>query len=157
MLEYILTNPWFWAFLAAVGWCLGLGVIGSHKIGRYLSIGIVMFILAEIPRLLLPLPFVNQPRFEPTSGWAIGFGGFLFLASLIFGTPVFRIAPITYPDRHNPLRTDGLYAIIRHPLMLCDIFWPLGWSLLFGSILGIILTPFWCLIIYILTYVEEEK
>ena len=156
MLEHILTNPWFWAFLAAVGWCLGFGVIGSHIIGRYLGFGIVMFILAELPRLLLPLPFVNQPRFESLSGWTIGLGGFLFVASLLLGTPVFRIAPVTYPDRKNPLRTDGLYAIIRHPLMLCDIFWPLGWSLLFSSILGVILTPIWCLIIYILTYVEEE-
>jgi protein-S-isoprenylcysteine O-methyltransferase Ste14 len=115
-----------------------------------------MFILAELPRILLPLPFVFQPRLASNQAWSIVLGGLIFVVSLFFGTPVFRISPLTSPDRQNPLRTDGLYAIIRHPLMLCDIFWPLGWSLIFGSLLGIVLTPIWWLIIYILTFVEEE-
>jgi hypothetical protein len=37
-------------------------------------------------------------------------------------------------------RTDGLYWIVRHPLMLCDIFWPLGWPLIFRSLIGVALT-----------------
>jgi protein-S-isoprenylcysteine O-methyltransferase Ste14 len=115
-----------------------------------------MFILAEVPRILLPLPFVYQPRLESTPPWLVMLGVFILAASLLFGTPVFRIKPLTSPDRQNLLRTDGLYAIIRHPLMLCDIFWPLGWSLIFGSFLGIVLTPIWWLIIYIMTFVEEE-
>jgi protein-S-isoprenylcysteine O-methyltransferase Ste14 len=115
-----------------------------------------MFILAEVPRILLPLPFVGQPRLESTPAWLVVFGLCIFASSLFFGTPVFRISSLTAPDRQNPLRTDELYAIIRHPLMLCDIFWPLGWSLIFGSVLGIILTPICWLVIYILTFVEEE-
>ena len=153
---FTLANPWFWAFLATIGWCMGFGLIGSRTLGRNIGFGIVMLVLAELPRILLPLPFVQQPRFESTFPWLIGLGCFIFISSLLWGTPVLRISPITGPLRQNPLRTDGLYAIVRHPLMLCDIFWPLGWSLIFGSILGIIITPIWWLTIYMLTYVEEE-
>ncbi len=27
----LLTDPWFWAFLAAIGWGLGFGIIGTQK------------------------------------------------------------------------------------------------------------------------------
>jgi protein-S-isoprenylcysteine O-methyltransferase Ste14 len=155
-LEHILTNPWFWAFLATIGWFMGFGVIGSHTLGNNIGFGITMLILAELPCILLPLSFVNQPRFESSGLWLIGLGVFIFAISLGFGTPLFRITPLTRPHRKNPLRIDGLYALIRHPFMLCDIIWPLRWSLIFGSVLGTVLTPIWWLVIYILTYVEEE-
>jgi protein-S-isoprenylcysteine O-methyltransferase Ste14 len=140
MLEHILTDPWFWAFLAAIGWGMGIGVVGTKALGRHLGFGIVMFVLAELPRIVLPLPLVNQPHIE-TSPWLIALGMIVLAGSLFFGTPVFRIVPLTGPDRDEPLRTDGLYAIIRHPLMVWDIFWPLGWSLIFGSLIGAVLTP----------------
>ena len=157
ILENASTNPWFWAFLAAVGWSLAFGVVGTRTLGRNLWFGIPMFILAELPRLLLPLPFVSQPRIEPNHPLLILAGVIIFTGSLFFGTPVIRIIPLTGPDRHEPLRTDGLYSIVRHPLMLCDIFWPLGWSIIFGSVIGILLTPAWLLIIWTLTHVEEES
>jgi protein-S-isoprenylcysteine O-methyltransferase Ste14 len=40
--------------------------------------------------------------------------------------------------------------------MVCDIFWPLGLSLIFGSVIGIALTPVWLLAVWVLTQVEEE-
>jgi hypothetical protein len=30
MLEHILTDPWFWAFLAAIGWSIAFGVTGAR-------------------------------------------------------------------------------------------------------------------------------
>jgi len=156
LLVQILVDPWFWAFLAATGWALAFGLVGSESLGRRLSFGIFMFILAELPRVLLPLPFVNQPRLQPVPIWLVVLGALILLVSLYFGSPVFRIIPLTGPDRQEPLRTDGLYARVRHPLMLCDISWPLGWSLIFGSLIGMALTPLWLLIIWALTHVEEE-
>jgi methanethiol S-methyltransferase len=76
--------------------------------------------------------------------------------SLVFAAPVFRITPFTAPARREPLRTDGLYSAVRHPLMVCDIFWPLGLSLIFGSVIGIALTPVWLAVAWVLTQVEEE-
>jgi hypothetical protein len=40
--------------------------------------------------------------------------------------------------------------------MVCDIFRPLGLSLIFGSIISIALTPVWLLLVWALTQVEEE-
>ena len=156
MLKLFITDPWFWAFLAATGWGIGIGVVGTKTLGRHLWIGIVMFILAEVPRILLPLGFVVQARIDLNPIFLTVAGTVILAASLIFGTPVFRIVPLTGPDQREPLRTDRLYSIVRHPLMLCDIFWPLGLSLIFGSVIGILLTPVWMLIIWVLTFAEEE-
>jgi protein-S-isoprenylcysteine O-methyltransferase Ste14 len=157
MPEHILTDPWFWAFLAAIGWGAGFAIVGTHTLGRSLGFGIAAFILAELPRILLPLPFVSQPRIEPNAPLLVAAGVVVLAGSLVFATPVFRIVPLTGPHRGEPLRTDGLYLIVRHPLMLCDVFWPLGWSLIFGSVIGVALTPVWLLLIWTMTHVEEES
>jgi protein-S-isoprenylcysteine O-methyltransferase Ste14 len=156
MLEPLISDPWFWAFLAACGWGLAFAVVGTKTLGRSLGFGIFMFVLAELPRLLLPLRFVSQPRIQPEPPVLVAAGVLILAVSLVFGSPVFRIVPLTGPDRSEPLRTGGLYAIVRHPLMLCDIFWPLGWSLIFGSLIGILLTPVWLLLIWALIHIEEE-
>ena len=136
MLTPLLADSWFWAFLAAVGWAGGFGIVGTNTLGRCVGYGIAMFIFAEHPHILLPLPFVYQPRIvlNPTLLFVIGI--LVLTGSLFFGTSVFRIVPLTKPDQHEPLRTDGQYSIIRHPFMVCDIFWPLGWSLIFGSVMA---------------------
>lgn len=152
-----LSDPWFWAFLAAIGWGLAFGVVGTQALGRSLGFGMTMFILAEVPRIVLPLSFVSQPRLESNPTLLVVLGVLVLAGSLFLGTPVFRIVPLTGPNRREPLRTDGLYSVVRHPLMLCDVFWPLGWSLLFGSIIGVLLTPAWLLVIWALTHVEEES
>jgi protein-S-isoprenylcysteine O-methyltransferase Ste14 len=153
----LVADPWFWAFLAVLGWGLCTGLVGSRTLGRNLRLGIALVLLAEIPRALLPLPFVSQPRIEAGRPVLIAAGAAVLAVSVFFASPVVRIAPFTAPARHEPLRTDGLYSAVRHPLMVCDIFWPLGLSLIFGSIIGIALTPVWLLVVWILTRVEEES
>jgi protein-S-isoprenylcysteine O-methyltransferase Ste14 len=157
MSSFLLRDPWFWAFWGAIGWGLGIGVVGTRTPGRRLWFGIVMFVLAEFPRAILPLPFVIQPRIDPTPWWLVALGGLVLAAGLAFAAPMFRIVPLTAPDRGEPLRTGGLYAVVRHPLMVCDILWPLGLSLIFGSTIGILLVPAWLLMIWMLTHVEEES
>lgn len=152
-----LSDPWFWAFLAAVGWALGFGIVGTRTLGRHLWFGVPVFLLAEVPRVLLPLPFVSQPRIDVSPPLFAIAGAVVLMGSLIFGTPVFRIVPLTTPDRTESLRTSGLYSIVRHPLMVCDILWPLGWSLILGSLIGILLMPVWLLVIWALTHVEEDS
>ncbi len=115
-----------------------------------------MFILAEVPRLLLPLMFVEQPRIFPVPIGLRAVSVTILIGSLLLAFPVRRIVPFTAPSRDEPLRTDGLYSLVRHPLMLCDILWPLGWSLLFGSIVGIALSGVWLLMIWVLIQAEEE-
>ena len=151
-----LRDPWFWAFLGALGWGLCTGLVGSRALGGNLRLGMALVLLAEVPRALLPLPFVVQPRIEAGHPALIASGAAVLAGSLVFAAPVFRIAPFTAPAQREPLRTDGLYSVVRHPLMVCDIFWPLGASLIFGSIIGIALTAVWLLMVWVLTRVEEE-
>jgi len=153
----MIANPWFWAFLAMLGWFLSLLVVGTRTCGDNLGFGIVCFILVELPRIILPLPFVVQTRFGGNSPFFTLAGAVILVVSLIFATPVFRIYPLTGPNRKEPLRINGLYGIVRHPVMFCDSFWPLGWSLIFGSLIGILLTPIWFGVSYYLTILEEER
>jgi protein-S-isoprenylcysteine O-methyltransferase Ste14 len=153
----LVADPWFWAFLAAIGWGLCTGLVGSRAPWRSLRLGVSLVLLAEVPRALLPLPFVSQPRIEAGRPVLVALGAIVLVGSLFFATPVLRIVPFTAPSRREPLRTDGLYSIVRHPLMVCDIFWPLGLSLIFGSVIGVALTPVWLLVIWVLTQVEEES
>lgn len=150
-------DPWFWAFLAAIGWGLAVGAVGTRALGRSLRFGVPVVVLAEVPRVLLPLPLVSQPRLDANGPVLVTLGAAILAGSLCFATPVFRIFAFTGPNRREPLRTDGVYSLVRHPLMLCDVFWPLGLSLIFRSVIGVALTPVWLLVIWILTQVEEES
>lgn len=150
------TNPWFWAFLSATGWALAFGIIGSQTLGRQSWFATPVFLLVEVPRVLLPLPFVSQPRIPGNATAFTVVGAVVLAASLVFAGPVLRIVALTAPSEQEPLRTGGLYAIVRHPLMVCDVFWPLGVSLIFQSVIGAVLTVAWLAIIWVLTEIEEQ-
>ncbi len=151
-----LDTPFFWALLAMAGWFFGLLVVGGRRAGRSTAFGALVVALAEVPRALLPLGFVDQPRFG--SGSALPIVGFAVLISaLMFATPVLRIRAFTKPDRVEPLRTTGLYGVVRHPLYLCDTLWPLGLSLITRSIVGTLLVVLWGLVAYAFATFEEEK
>jgi protein-S-isoprenylcysteine O-methyltransferase Ste14 len=150
------SEPFFWAFLAMVGWFSAFSVVGNKTLGKNTWVGIGVVTLAEIPRIILPLNFVNQPRFG--GGYPLLILGIIVLIiALIFGSPVFRIKPFTKPQKDEPLRTTGLYAVVRHPLYFCDTFWPLGLSLIFRSIIGTVLVIVWFLVAYQFAVFEEEK
>jgi protein-S-isoprenylcysteine O-methyltransferase Ste14 len=140
-----LSDPWFWALIATFGWFLGLLIVGSRTWGSRTWFGVVCLVLAEAPRLIFPLPFVGQARFGTGAVRAI-LGGLIFAGSLACAMPVFRIRPFTKPNSSEPLPTDGFFALVRHPLMFADSFWPLGWSLMFGSVIGVELTPLWFIV-----------
>jgi protein-S-isoprenylcysteine O-methyltransferase Ste14 len=74
--------------------------------------------VAETPRVLLALPFVSQPPARASRPVLVAVGVAVLAGSLFFATPVVRIVAFTGPSRREPLRTDGLYSVIRHPLML---------------------------------------
>jgi protein-S-isoprenylcysteine O-methyltransferase Ste14 len=152
----ILDNPFFWALLAMIGWFLAYLVVGDERLGKNTVFGVCVVAMAEIPRIILPLDFVNQPRF--ISGIVAPIvGSIILIGSLSFGSPVFRIKPFTKPQGQETLRTDGLYSVVRHPLYLCDTFWPLGLSLIFRSIVGTVLTALWIIVTLVLAMFEEKK
>ncbi|HEY7419657.1 MAG TPA: isoprenylcysteine carboxylmethyltransferase family protein [Ktedonobacteraceae bacterium] len=150
------VDPFFWAFLSMIGWASSISVVGNKILGKNTWFGIIVVALAEIPRLILPLDFIMQPRFGGSSLF-LALGGLVLIIALIFGSPVFRIQPFTKPQKKEPLRTMSLYAVVRHPLYVCDILWPLGVALLFRSVIGTVLTVVWFLVAAQLALFEEEQ
>ncbi len=152
----VVINPFFWAFLSAVGWAMGMLTVGSRTVGRYALYGMTGSFLAQVPRIILPLPFVShQPHFSP-NGVVFTVGILLCAMSLFFYFPGLGMKIFTHPTSTEPLVTDGLYGIVRHPILFANIIWPLGWSALFGSWIGIALVPVWFLLVYLMSFIEEE-
>lgn len=149
-------DPFFWGLLSMVGWFLASLVIGSQTLGKNSLFGAAVVTLVEVPRALLPLAFVNQPRFGPSAALPV-LGGVILATALVFGSAAVRIQPFTTPQPNEPLRTTGLYALVRHPLYVCDTFWPLGVALIFRSIIGSALVALWLLVTYVFTIFEEEQ
>src|ERR1017187_9128373 len=96
------VDPWFWAFLAAIGWGLAVGAVGAQIPGRSLRFGVPVVMLAEVPRVLLLLPFVSQPRLGAGRPVLAAVGVAVLAGSLLFATPVVRI-----------LRSPGRLALSR--------------------------------------------
>ena len=135
-------------------WFLSFIVIGTDKFGSKPSYGMIFVSIIEIPLIIIPLDFISQPRFVSSIYLEIAGIAILSLA-LAFGSPVFIIKPFTKPKKLEPLRTHGFYSIIRHPLYFCDVFWPLGFSLIFQSLIGSLLVVFWLIVVYFFAWYEE--
>jgi protein-S-isoprenylcysteine O-methyltransferase Ste14 len=152
-----LSNPFVWAFLSAVGWAMGMLTVGSPSVGKYMAYGMAGSAMAQIPRIMLPLWFVSQPRFPAPLALMIVIGGALIAVSIWFGNPGLGTAIYTRPTTAEPLVISGRYAIVRHPILFANILWPLGWSLIWRSSAGVALVPFWFLLVYLMSFIEEDR
>lgn len=146
--SFLLSLLWTWAIVKN----FPMVEIQGIKIKFRNAIDFMML----ISRLILPLPFIDQPRFNAsiytmTTGFAIFIMGVSFI---ILGLK--KIYPRLAYNRRIGLVKDGVYGVVRHPIYFGDSIWPLGWSIIFGSIYSILLTPLWFLI-YTLTTLYEEK
>jgi len=108
-----------------------------------------------ISRMILPLPFIPQPRFE-VYPFIFLVGVIIYLTGITFILLAVKEinAKLLYGKDIN-LITSGVYSIVRHPIYFGDSIWPLGWSIIFGGLYPALLTPLW-FIFYILTINKEE-
>ena len=151
----ILTDPFFWAFLAMFAAVGGNAIQGSPLVGKNVYFGFVVVVTATFSRVVLVLPFVEQPRFGGGHLlWVIGGG--LVVLSLAAMSPLLKIKPLTRPDANEPLSTDGVFGLVRHPGYLANTLWGLGWAVLFGSTIGVLLTPAWIATFWLHALIEEE-
>ena len=159
----LLDNIWLWTLIpigAILVTIILLSLSFEKKLGTTAQsiAGFVVILLFEIPRFLLP--FLPQPPLGLPWFLSLPIGVTIFaLAMTIGGLAVFQIgaSATKAPSKERNLVTTGVYGIVRHPCYLCDVFWPVGWSIIFNATYSLIFTPLWLVLLFCLTIVEEKK
>lgn len=151
----IFRDPFCWAMLAMFSLIGASDTLVSKQLGRFpvLNIGFVGFF--GFCRFMIVLPFVEQPRFN-IEDWHLVIGSILFLTGIAFLTPLTQIIPFPAPGEPKQLLTTGFYSLVRNPIYLGEIMWSLGWAILWGSVVGIVLVPFWWGGLLFHVFLEEE-
>ena len=153
---FVLTNPFFWAFVGMFGLVVGIALVSGIKLGQNALIGSAAIMLCDCSRIVLVLPFCIQPRFE-MEGWNWVIGGIILAGALVFGVPALSINWRTAPDSKMVLKTNGIYGVVRNPIYLADILFTLGFAVMFRSIIGIVLVPVWWAAYLAIVLVEETS
>ena len=152
----VFEDPFFWALVSMFGLIGAQAVVGSARLARSRSLGILSVGLFGLGRVVLVLPVVAQPRFA-AADWTWMLGGILFTVGVIFALPAFMIRAFTGPDAGVSLRHSGFYGLVRNPIYFGELLWCLGLAVIFRSEIGIALVPVWWVGLWFLTMIEEEQ
>jgi len=153
---FILTNPFFWAFVGMFGLLLGIALVSGTKLGQNSLFGVITIMICDFSRIILVLPFCPQPRFE-IGIWNWILGVFIIAIAAVFGVPALSINWWTAPDSKMTLKTTGIYGIVRNPIYLADLLFSLGFAVMFRSIIGVALIPIWWAAHLAVVLVEETS
>jgi protein-S-isoprenylcysteine O-methyltransferase Ste14 len=152
-----LNNPFFWALVSMFALVAACSVVGSRKIGSHSALGWFIVSIISLGRVILALPFVDQPRFYLNGLNAI-IGIPIFLTGILFGlAPCLLIRPLNIAEKNMRFITTSFYKYTRNPIYLGELLWCLGWSIIHGSIIGVALVPVWWAGFLFLTLIEEES
>lgn len=153
--EEIFTNPFFWAFISMFGLVGAIMLFSGSTLKENRLFIYTMVTLFDGGKIIMVLPMCNQPRFALYGrNWIIG-GTFLLIA-LIVSAPMFKIKPLTVPNKEMNLITTGLYGYTRNPIYLGDLLLTIGISFLFQSIIGLLLVPIWWIALLFHILAEEQ-
>jgi protein-S-isoprenylcysteine O-methyltransferase Ste14 len=151
------NNAFFWALISMFTLVGACSVVGSRKIGRHPALGWIIVIILFLGRFILPLPFVDQPRFY-LNGFNAAIGIPTFIIGVFFALgPCFLIRPLNIAEKDMEFIVTGFYKHTRNPIYLGELLWCLGWSMIHGSIIGVALVPVWWSGFLFLTIIEEES
>ncbi len=153
-----LYDVFFWATIATTTMFIETVVFISRKRYRravYAIAGISAIILFEVPRFVIPL--LPQPSLGLNAEVALYMGGCTFTLGILIMLISFYQLRTSVQDDRRILQTSGIYGIVRHPMYLGDVIWPLGWSLAFNALYALALTPLWLGLRLSFSILEEEK
>ena len=151
-----LKDPFLWAFISMFAVLASSQIVGNKKLGKHPLFGFLVVAIFALGRVVLVLPSLLQSRFE-IGGWHWLIGGLIFALGMVFSIPALSIKPFTIPDENISLKTTGFYGIVRNPLYLAEVLCCLGWSIMFRSIIGVLLVPFWWGSLLFIALLEEES
>lgn len=151
-----MIDPFFWAFISMFALIGSSITLCCKYMKKYPFLNMVFVAMFAVGRFILVLPSLPQPRFDIYHiNWIVG--GFIFMVGLIFLIPILQINPFPSSRDRIILNTTGFYGITRNPIYLGEILWTLGWSVIFGSIIGAILVPLWWAGLLLNIVLEEEE
>jgi len=150
------TDPFFWAMVSMLGMVGATSLFSMQKLRHNLWFVGIVLLLVTTGRFILALPFCPQPRFEIFGlHWIIG-GIIIGLVAIIGAQPIFTVKWWAPPEEEGmKLRTTGIYGVVRHPIYLCELLWPLGLAIICRSTYGVALTPLWWSAFFIHALAEE--
>ncbi len=142
-------------FIASLISCLLL-VLGPEAIRNshipnaslvfFLYLGRAIIIFFDPSSLILPLSLnivVGVPIFA--------IGTIIILISLV----KIRVQSIKGASSNNTLMTEGLYGLVRHPIYLGEILWPIGFALFLNKNISLWIS--FGLIFYFIVYAKLEE
>jgi protein-S-isoprenylcysteine O-methyltransferase Ste14 len=149
------TKPFFWALLSMLGMVGAASLFSRHMLKSSSVFVAAVLTLVTAGRIVLVLPFCPQPRFD-AAGWHWIMGAaLLLLALLVAAEPLIKVRWWSGPEAGMKLSTTGIYAVVRHPIYLAELLWPLGLAVIFRSTYGVMLTPLWWLAFLVHALSEE--
>ena len=151
---YVYEDPFFWAFVSMFGLLAGMALVSGIPLGRNPIVGSITVMVNDFARILLVLPFVDQPRFD-WGVWNWILGGVSIAAACGFGMAAFAVKWWKAPDKEVVLQTSGVYGIVRNPIYLADLLFSLGIAVGFGSVIGVALIPVWWVSFLFVVLMEE--
>ena len=153
---FILTNPFFWAFVGMFGLLVGVAFLSGTKLGKNAILGSITIMVCDFSRIILVLPFCPQPRFE-IGIWNWIIGGIFIIGACFFAVPAMSIDWRRAPDSQTILKTNGIYNVVRNPIYLGDLLFSLGIAVMFRSIIGVALIPIWWIAHLAIVLTEESS
>jgi len=148
-------SPFFWAVVSLFGILSATTAVNTKYGKKYRWFGIISVGLFTFGRLVMVLPFIPQPRFQPGI-WLYVTAAIFGVAAIIFLYPGLKYQPIVISQQNFKLRTDGLFSVVRHPVYLGEILLSISISLFFRSIIGISFVPIWWAA-FIMHIIHEEE
>jgi len=154
-IEDVVMNPFFWALISMFALVGATATLTTRRLGRYVFLNVICVAIFGLGRFIIPISCPDQPQFHlGWVQWAIGVP--IFGAGIGFMTAILYINPWPVVDERHRLVTSGFYAVVRHPMYLGEVLWTMGWSIMWGSVLGLALVPVWWGALLFHSVLEEE-
>ncbi len=154
-IEDVIMNPFFWALFSMMMLMGCTATLVTHRLGRFRIFNIFSVAMFALGRFVIPISCPHQPQFDAgIPQWIVG--GIIFVTGLVFLSAARYINPWPAIDQRYRLVTTGFYGIVRHPMYLGEILWTLGWSIMWGSVLGVAMVPVWWGALLFHSVLEEE-
>jgi protein-S-isoprenylcysteine O-methyltransferase Ste14 len=154
-IDDVIMSPFFWALFSMMMLMGCTATLVTHRLGRFRTFNIFCVGMFAVGRFIIPISCPHQPQFDMgLSQWVIG--GIIFLAGMAFLSAARYINPWPVIDQQYRLVTTGLFGVVRHPMYLGELHWTLGWSIMWGSVLGVAMVPVWWAALLFHSVLEEE-